>query len=47
MQNHTKTRRSVFDVKQQVDLWLLAMTFVISRRQMRGKWNSRLMHRPA
>jgi hypothetical protein len=33
------------NAREQFDLWLLAMTFVISRRQMSRRWTRRSMMR--
>jgi hypothetical protein len=42
MRKVTSPRRTVCNSSARLDNFLLAMAFVISRRQMRGKWMSRL-----
>jgi hypothetical protein len=50
MRKNTSPRRPALDSHEQLDQLLLAMAFVISRRQMRGKWTRRFIssiHNPA
>jgi hypothetical protein len=42
MRKITGSRRPACKSSERLDNFLLAMAFVISRRQMRGKWMSRL-----